>query len=171
MDSRFRYDPFRRLYVFEKKSNSYGEKKIIKYLDIWKTIYSREVLMIGCKYINHLKFDFKICVNNITFLLEYDGKQHFNSNKKSGGKEFFKIIKNKDKIKRNWCENNNIKLFRIRYDQYNQIKILLELTLAQIQDPLFYNKKRCAHCGFIINKYHILKSKLCKGCYKCFIIK
>ena len=62
-----------------------------------------------------MPFDFYLPVKNIA--IEYDGEQHFKSVDFFGGEETFKKQQLHDKIKTNYCKNNNISLLRIKFDQ------------------------------------------------------
>lgn len=65
-------------------------------------------------------FRFDFYVNN-SYLIEYDGKQHYEEN------TFFKLSlsdqKKRDNEKNLWCKNHNIKLIRIPYYQYSKLTI------------------------------------------------
>ena len=74
----------------------------------------------NCKNIKHLKFDFYLPRYNIC--IEYDGKQHFESIKFFGGEKTYKYMEINDKIKNIYCKNNNIRLLRIKYTEYNKIE-------------------------------------------------
>lgn len=67
----------------------------------------------GCVYKNKLRFDFYLPDYNIC--IEYDGKQHFESIDWFGGKNSFLENQIRDKIKNEWCVENNINLIRISY--------------------------------------------------------
>ena len=69
-----------------------------------------------CKYKNKLKFDFAVIKDGkVFYLIEYDGKQHFEPIEFFGGiKSFIETLK-RDKIKNEYCENNNIPLLRLKY--------------------------------------------------------
>lgn len=60
-----------------------------------------------------LSFDFYLPKHNIC--IEYQGKQHFVSVKKWGGKNNLEKIKKRDNIKKIYCKNNNISLLEINY--------------------------------------------------------
>lgn len=69
----------------------------------------------------HAYFDF--WVNN-SYLIEYDGIQHFEI--KTGGwnnKENLLKTQERDKIKTEWCKNNNIPLIRIPYWKLDTLTI------------------------------------------------
>lgn len=79
-----------------------------------------------------LRFDFWV---NDSYLIEYDGEQHFQPIRFDGKTEeeaqkAFVLQKKYDTIKNNWCLENNIPLIRIPYFQYNDlcIKDLLPVT-------------------------------------------
>ena len=75
----------------------------------------------GCKDKRLLPFDFYIPSKNIA--IEYDGKQHSQPIDWFGGLEGFKYIKRHDQIKTQYCKNNDIKLFRITYEDNIQEKL------------------------------------------------
>ena len=70
-----------------------------------------------CRYKYKLKFDFALFKNNqIFYLIEYDGQQHYKPIDFYGGKEFFDKTKARDKIKNEYCTQHNIPLLRLKYD-------------------------------------------------------
>lgn len=81
-----------------------------------------------------LRFDFYI---NNEFLLEFDGKQHYEySNSGWNNQENYLITKRNDEIKNCYCENKNIVLKRIPYWE------LESLTFEKIMDDTYvYHKK------------------------------
>lgn len=71
------------------------------------------------------RFDFAIFKNNkLDFLIEFDGRQHY-TGPEGEWKERYTLddIQRRDKIKNDYCINNNIILKRIPYFQINQITI------------------------------------------------
>ena len=58
--------------------------------------------------------------------IEFDGEQHFKAKEYFGGKEEFRNIKRRDKIKNKYCEMNNVNLIRIKYTKINEIDKILE---------------------------------------------
>ena len=65
-------------------------------------------------------------VNN-KYLIEYDGKQHFQDE----GLFDYEKIHQHDLIKSQWCKNNNIQLIRIPYTRYEELcleDLLLETS-------------------------------------------
>lgn len=69
-------------------------------------------------------FDFYVITETISYLIEYDGEQHF-LDKERGyyTTERIKDIKERDKIKNNYCKANNIILIRIPYHHYEDLNI------------------------------------------------
>ena len=74
-----------------------------------------------------LRFDFGIIKNNkLSYLIEYDGEQHFEKNIQNTGwntKENFKKIQKRDLLKNQYCLNHNIPLIRIPYTHKENIVI------------------------------------------------
>lgn len=102
---------------------SKGEERIMNYL-IKKSInFSRQHLFDGCLLKNKLPFDFFLPDKNIC--IEYDGIQHFEPIDHFGGIKRLEIQKMKDYIKTKWCEENNIKLIRISYNDYDKIEDII----------------------------------------------
>lgn len=82
-----------------------------------------------CKNKKHLFFDFYLSDYNIA--IECDGRQHENPIDYFGGEENFKEQKIRDKIKDDYCKNNNIKLIRISHKDFknNNYKNILNNIL------------------------------------------
>ena len=107
-----------------KRSSSY-ERKAKKQLDSLNINYIEQYTFEKCKNKDVLPFDFAIFVNDeLDHLLEIDGRQHFEPVLQFGGKEKFKDIKKKDKIKENFCRANDIKLIRIDARKWQVYKII-----------------------------------------------
>lgn len=117
---------------------SHGEKEIASYLLENGISYEPQYRIEDCRYKNTLPFDFAIIKNNVLLaLIEYDGIQHFEC-VAFGGKnkreqlENLEEIKMKDKIKTDYCKQNNIPLLRIKYTDYDKIKSILNKFLSEI---------------------------------------
>lgn len=63
------------------------------------------------KYKGYLRYDFFL--NDYNILIEIQGEQHYNSNAFNQTKDQFKQQKTRDKIKKNYCQKNNITLIEI----------------------------------------------------------
>ena len=94
-------------------NESKGEKNIRKYLDNKNIKYVRQQIFKNCKDKYPLTFDFYLTDYN--YCIEFDGGQHFYAVEKWGGEKRLKDTQNKDNIKSNFCNQNDIKLIRIRY--------------------------------------------------------
>jgi len=81
-----------------------------------------------------LKFDFVVFDNNenIIYIIEYDGGQHFRPIKFFGGKRQFKKTVKYDIVKNLYCANNDIPLIRIPYWEFNNIEKYLDYYLKNI---------------------------------------
>ncbi len=113
-------------------NSSKGELFIAKILDKMKVEYELQYVYDNCRDKKPLPFDFYLPDYNL--LIEYDGKQHFEpvdfagKGKKWANKQF-EYIQQNDKIKTQYCKNNNIKLLRIPYWKFDSIKEILENEL------------------------------------------
>ena len=82
-------------------------------------------------------FDFAIFdnENNLSYLIEYDGKQHFEySGYGWDNKENFKRTQDRDNQKNEWCKIMNIKLYRISYKDDIE-KCLEGIVKAEAEAP------------------------------------
>jgi len=111
---------------------SKGERNIIDYLKKNNIKYIHNKKFADCKNINCLPFDFYV---NEKFIIEFDGKQHFETNEYFGGEEEYKIRRNNDIIKTKYCIDKNILLLRISYDYVNRIDYVLDLYISEIIKP------------------------------------
>lgn len=94
---------------------SKGELKIINLLDFMGIKYETQKTFDKCKNKRKLSFDFYLSENNVC--IEFDGRQHFESVDFYGGENGFNKTQLRDRIKDNYCKNNDIILYRIRYDE------------------------------------------------------
>lgn len=103
--------------------NSKGEERIKEYLVSKQLDFIPEKKFPDCKNIRELLFDFYI---NNKFIIEYDGRQHFYSSDLFGGEKEFLLTQKRDKIKTDYCRNNNIPLLRICFTDYKNIDTILD---------------------------------------------
>lgn len=102
---------------------SKGEKKVGLLLQKIGVQFEKEKTFKDCvnpKTGHKLRFDFYLPDYNIC--IEYDGTTHYGTT--NGGwqtLENFSFIQYSDHIKNQYCENNNIKLIRIPYWDYNNL--------------------------------------------------
>ena len=102
---------------------SKGELKILSFLKDKNIKYELEKKFDECRFVLPLSFDFYLPENNIC--IEYDGEQHYVSIACFGGEKYLKDVKNKDKIKNDFCKKNKIKLIRIPFYEFNNIDEIL----------------------------------------------
>ena len=92
---------------------SKGEKEISLLLNKHKINFIREYKFDDCIDKGKLPFDFYIPDNNTC--IEFNGEQHYIPIKWFGGKKTLDGIQRRDKIKKEYCIKNNIKLLTIKY--------------------------------------------------------
>lgn len=108
-------------------SESKGEKKISKWFSDNKIFFNSQFIFNDCRGIKKpLRFDFAVFKDaektKLWFLIEYDGKFHYEpiiNNKK------LKRQQRNDQRKDDYCNNNNIKLLRIPYWDFDNIEEIL----------------------------------------------
>jgi hypothetical protein len=110
-----RYDSHANGYGCHKCLNSLGEKVIEKYLTENKIKFIPQHKYPECKFKKELPFDFYLPDYNIC--VEYNGMQHYEPVKYWGGEKGFKQQIIRDKIKMEYCNDNNIPLLIIKYDE------------------------------------------------------
>lgn len=102
---------------------SKGENKIEELLLIKNIGYVYQKIFDDCKHKRKLRFDFYLPELNIC--LEYDGVQHFEPIGFFGGIKCLDSQQKHDKIKNDFCSNNNINLIRIKYNENIKNKLKL----------------------------------------------
>lgn len=113
---------------------SHGAIKIEKYLKNHNVDYEREYRFDDCKNERPLPFDFFI--PSLNMCIEYDGEQHFMpvrfGKEETDERVKCKFISQKenDSIKTKYCMDNNIKLVRIPYTDFNNINEILDKHIS-----------------------------------------
>lgn len=115
---------------------SYGERIIDRYLKekemFFEYEFSFDDLLSESGY--PLRFDFAVFEDmnktKIKTLIEFDGMQHYKWVKGFFTEEAFNKLQFHDKLKNEYCNNNNIKLLRIPYWEVNNINSILEKELS-----------------------------------------
>lgn len=120
------------------------ENKIEVFLNQKNIFYKKQKTFNGCKYKRKLQFDFYLPEYNLC--IEFQGRQHNmplnlgnkNKPKKKIFKEFGVILK-RDRIKKEYCKNNNINLLRIwSWELLNMNKIISEaIFIINIQGKYY----------------------------------
>ena len=98
----------------KKCSQSNGEKFISSVLSDRNIEFKTEFKFDDCKYKTHLKFDFYIPSKKLC--IEFNGLQHYMVVPFFGGGKSYQEIIKRDKIKKEYCKLNNIKLLTIKYN-------------------------------------------------------
>ena len=105
--------------------SSRGEIKIEEILDMAGLNYQEEYIFPGLNSSNGrpLRFDFAVFDDdgNIDFLIEYQGRQHYEASSKYGGKKGLFQQQHNDNKKRRFCALHNIRLVEIPYTDENLI--------------------------------------------------
>lgn len=117
-----------------KCKQSHGEEKVENWLKENNVSYLREYRFSDCKYKRTLPFDFYLPDYNLC--IEYQGKQHYkpctiNGMTKQQSEFNFKLQKTKDRIKKQYCLNNNIAFLEISYKDYNVLERILEFKILK----------------------------------------
>lgn len=93
------------------------EEQIARILEKYNIIFNRQKTFNDCRNINVLPFDFYLPTYNIC--IEFNGKQHYEPIDWFGGIKTYEYIINNDKIKKDYCYNNNIEYVEITYKEDN----------------------------------------------------
>lgn len=117
-------------YCFDTKKFvfSKGEKEIENVLQNLNITYIPQYTFSDCRDKNMLPFDYYL--PDLNKCIEYDGQHHyfpvtFNGVSKERAKENHLLTIKHDKIKNEYCENNNIELLRIPYYNFKDIEVMI----------------------------------------------
>ncbi|MFW6243197.1 MAG: hypothetical protein ACOC2W_03465 [bacterium] len=104
-------------------NESKGEKEIKKILDNLNINYIPEYKLYETNKNHPLRADFYLPKYNL--VIEFNGVQHYKPIKKFGGVDTYlsTILRDKRKIK--LCNKNNIKIIHIKYNQINEIEMII----------------------------------------------
>ena len=112
-------------------SGSIGEETIFTLLKSLGYKFETEKTFDTCNFDKPARFDFYV---NNSYLIEYDGIQHFKVHGWNT-QERFKYIQAHDEYKNQWCKDNNIPLIRIPYWKLDTLCIedlMLETTQFRV---------------------------------------
>lgn len=117
---------------------SKGELKICDALTELGFTYKREYKFNDCIHKRRLRFDFAVFQDEkVICLIEYDGEFHFGKIIKKDEKgERFKKTLERDRIKNDYCKKKRIKLIRISFINFQNIKQIIADNLIE-QPSLF----------------------------------
>jgi very-short-patch-repair endonuclease len=117
-------------YCFDTKKFKFskGEKRIEEVLNDLSILYLPQYTFNDCKDVNVLPFDFYLLDLNVC--IEYDGQHHyypvtFNGISQEQAKINHLNTIHHDKIKNEYCDSNGIKLLRIPYYEFKNIKDII----------------------------------------------
>jgi len=136
----------------ECNKTSTGEILISNVLNSYNISNTSQFKIEKCRNKNRLPFDHAIFgdieKSNLIFLIEYDGPHHFypvcfGGMSEESAIEAFKQTQINDKIRNNYCLNNNIPLLRIPYWEFDNISTILITELQKYNllpcDFLYYS--------------------------------
>ena len=106
--------------------SSHGERIITNWLNNNNIKFEHQKRFDSCRNIKPMPFDFYI--PSINLLIEFDGKQHFQTT--SWDKGDVKLLEDResiDRFKTNWANTNNISLLRIPFTQIKHINAILDI--------------------------------------------
>jgi len=106
--------------------DSKGETKVANVLRKNGIHFTQNKSLPGLCYKKPLRIDFYWEINQEKFAIEFDGRQHFESSDFFGGDKTLKETQKRDTIKNNYCIKNGIKLLRISYKEFYQIKEIVD---------------------------------------------
>lgn len=109
------------------KKISHPELKTSNLLKEYNINFIPQYKFCDCRYVLPLPFDFYLPDYNMC--IEIDGQQHYKPIEKYGGKEALRFQQKRDKIKDIYCNDNNIKLVRIPYTEFDNIENILKSAL------------------------------------------
>jgi hypothetical protein len=101
--------------------NSKGENKIEKILKKANIKFEIQKTFEDCLFKRKLKFDFYLLDYNVC--LEFDGEQHFEKYRFEKDDKKLIVRKKRDSIKDIYCNENDIKLYRINYKENIEKKV------------------------------------------------
>lgn len=108
-------------------ARSKGELILKNYFLGCEIPFLEEVKFEDLKKVRHLRFDFMVeSVTGELILIEFDGEQHYKEKETWGGKEALEEVKENDRIKDEYCKNNNIPLVRIPYWELSTIEKVIK---------------------------------------------
>ena len=120
-----------------KRKTSFLHRMFESYLKYNNIEYECEFKDSRCKNVKELPFDFAIKKEGILkCLVEIDGEQHYKGN----GRFDTGFIQFKDNIKTDFCKDNNIRLYRIKYDD-SKLEMLFSNILEECKFHVIPNFK------------------------------
>jgi len=111
--------------------HSKGESIIYKLLKDNEIFFDQQKTFDKCfNPITTKKLPFDFFIPKLNICIEYDGEQHFKKMRFKNSN--LKEIQYRDELKNRFCKNNNIKLLRISYKNFNNIKTIINEKILLI---------------------------------------
>lgn len=106
-------------------TKSRGELLLIQILNSMNVHYKTQVSFDDLFYQRRLYFDFAIYNQNeeLILLIEYQGKQHYESSEYWGGEDALIARQERDQKKRDYCREKNIPLIEIKYTDFKDLSV------------------------------------------------
>lgn len=108
---------------------SHGEDRILEVLDLLGVTYIKQKTFDGLFGDSGKLLRYDFFIEKFNLIIEYNGQQHYKSINIFGGEKSFKLTKKYDKRKKDYANNNNIKLLIIPYWDYDNIEKILSKKL------------------------------------------
>lgn len=105
-----------------KERRSIGHIRTIKCLDRFRIKYQEEKTFEDLKHKSYLRFDIYFTFLKRKFAIEYDGIQHSQAVNEWGGESALAESRHRDKLKNDYCLNNDITLLRITHEHDIEIE-------------------------------------------------
>jgi len=116
--------------ILKASNMSKGEALVARILDELCIEYTREKTFPDLKDKSFLRYDFYFTIRGMKIAIEFDGLQHFEPIEYFGGNDAFLDRVKKDKIKTNYCIDNNITLLRFNSLNYKTIKNKIKKSIS-----------------------------------------
>ena len=105
--------------------------RIERYLCLNNICYKTEYVFKDCRDKRNLPFDYAVFnCEKLLYLIEADGEQHFKET--SFCKSTLEDIQRRDKIKNDYCKDNNIRLIRINFLQEEEVEHILNTITEKL---------------------------------------
>lgn len=113
---------------------SKGEQRVYSFLNSHSIPHVYQHVFEDCVYTQPLRFDFGLQneAGDIIALVEYDGEQHVKIVEIYGGEEGLRSLQERDAIKNNYCNTNDISLLRIPAVDEDNIEKLLTKFIKEV---------------------------------------
>jgi len=114
-------------------SKSKGNKRIVDYLTKKDINFIAEFRIDKCRNKRALPFDCAVFdkYKKLKFIVEFNGEQHYKVKERFGGKKELNERKKNDRIKEQYCKDNDIDLVVISYTELNKIEDILDKKISQ----------------------------------------